>query len=428
MALTDTAVRKAEARDKSYKIFDEKGLFLWVTTAGGKIWRFKYLYAGKEKLIVFGPYPEIKLVEARDMRDAARKLLRESRDPGVERKKQKFATLASSDITFEKVARDWHTAQESRWTKVHAKDVIDSLVKNIFPDLGGIPLRDIETPMVLDTLAKVERRGSIETAQRIRQRISAVFVYAIAKGIAIRDPAPANMLAAMKVRPKRTKQPALVGIEPLRKLLKDAEASTAHPVTKAASRLLALTAVRPGIITGAQWSEFEGFDVDSDKPAAEPIWRIPSARMKLKLAKKDEVAFEHIVPLPRQAVDVIRTIRKLTGRADYVFPNIRHSYKPMSANAIGYLYNRVGYHGQHVPHGWRAAFSTTMNELAKAEGRVEDRAVIDLMLAHVPTNKVEGAYNRAAYMPTRRAIAQSWADLITEGLIEPAAFLSAKTR
>jgi len=137
--------------------------------------------------------------------------------------------------------------------------------------------------------------------------------------------------------------------------------------------------------------------------------------MKLILDRKDDDAYEHLVPLSRQAVEALAAIRPLTARFNLVFPSARHAHRPMSENAIGYLYNRSGYHGRHVPHGWRAAFSTIMNERAERLGRAGDRAIIDLMLTHVPTNKVEGAYNRAAYMDRRREIAQEWADLLMEG-------------
>ncbi|MDB5714294.1 MAG: hypothetical protein JWO15_1691 [Sphingomonadales bacterium] len=430
--LTDTAARKAAKRDKDYKLFDERGLFLFVSKAGGKIWRMKYRIGGKEKLIVFGPYPEISLTEARDLRDGARKLLRDNRDPGIERKKVKVSSIASAGITFRLVALEWHTVNLKRWSAVHAADVLTSLENDVFPALGALPLREIDTPMVLHCLAKVEARGAGETARRLRQRISSIYVYAMAKGLAIMDPAPAGMTKAMTPVRKAGKQPSLVGIKQLRSVLVAAESSSATPVVKAASRLLALTAVRPGVVTGARWEEFEGLDWDTKDPAPDALWRVPPARMKLMLDRKDEVEFEHLVPLPPQAVDVLRTIRRLTGRMAYVFPSQRHGHKTMSANAIGYLYNRVGFHSRHVPHGWRAAFSTTMNELAKEEGRTdkngnsEDRAIIDLMLAHVPANKVEAAYNRAQYMPARRRIALAWADLITEGLVPVASFLEGK--
>jgi integrase len=181
--------------------------------------------------------------------------------------------------------------------------------------------------------------------------------------------------------------------------------------------MLALTAVRPSELRGAEWAEFE--DVDGKLP----LWRIPSTRMKGDLDRKEEINGDHLVPLTPQALAVLRAIWPLTGGGPLVFPSNRHAHRPMSENAIGYLLNRAGYHGQHVPHGFRAAFSTIMNEWAERNGDPHDRKVIDLMLAHVPKDKVEGAYNRAAYMPRRRELAEIWANMLTEGLPDPVALI-----
>jgi len=418
--LTDLKARQAKPRDKDYKLADSGGLYLFVTTKGYRSWRMKYRFAGKEKRLVFGPYPDVSLTEARDKRDEAKRLMRDHRDPAIEETKRRLAAAADHEATFESVARRWHAMHESRWASVHAGDVLRSLEHEIFPALGAVPLRQIDAPLVLASLRKIEARGSLETAKRVRQRMSAVFVHAISEGICGSDPA-AMVAKAMKPARKRTKQPGVAEIDGLRSLLTTVEASGASPVTKVASRLLALTAVRPAVLRGATWEEFEGIDWSSPDPAAAnaPLWRVPSNRMKLVLNRKDDETFEHLVPLARQAVEALVAIRPLTGRYRLVFPSARHGHRPMSENAIGYLYNRCGYHGRHVPHGWRAAFSTIMNERAERAGRAGDRAIIDLMLAHIPANKVEGAYNRAAYMERRREIAQEWADALLDGL-EPA--------
>lgn len=179
------------------------------------------------------------------------------------------------------------------------------------------------------------------------------------------------------------------------------------------------------MLRGAPWDEFEGVDWEAGgvSTGALPIWRVPSQRMKVVLDRKGDAVFEHVVPLSQQAVETLMAIRPLTARWKLIFPSERHAHRPMSENAIGYLYNRCGYHGRPVPHGWRAAFSTIMNERAEREDRAGDRANIDLMLAHVPSNRVEGAYNRAAYMDRRREIAQEWADLLTDGLAQPSDLL-----
>jgi integrase len=200
---------------------------------------------------------------------------------------------------------------------------------------------------------------------------------------------------------KKGRQPAITDLEQAREVLRHADATPASPVTKLALRLLALTALRPGTLITAPWAELGDLDTET------PIWQVPAARMKLRLQYKDDDERDHLVPLSTQAIDVIKALRKLSGRTPYLFPNQRHAHRPASENAIGYLLNRAGYHHRHVPHGWRATFSTVMNERYK-----HDRHIIDLMLAHVPKNVVEGAYNRAEHLERRIELAQAWADLI----------------
>jgi len=256
---------------------------------------------------------------------------------------------------------------------------------------------------VLGTLREIESRGSIETAKRIRQRISAAFVYGIAEGWVESD--PAEKLGAVLKPLRRGRQPAITELKPLQAMIRAAEEDYARPLSRLALRLLALTAVRPNELRGAWWAEFEGLD------GPEPLWRISAARMKGDLDRKEELGGDHLVPLAPQAIAVLRALWPLTGARDLVFPSTRHAHRPMSENTLGYLLNRAGYHGRHVPHGFRAAFSTIMNEWVERNGKDHDRQIIDLMLAHVPKGKVESAYNRAAYMPRRRELALIWADM-----------------
>lgn len=405
--LTDAQIRKAPAKERDYKLADERGLYLFVTRTGAKSFRMKYRFARREKRLTFGLYPEVTLNEARERRDEARRLLRDNRDPGLELQKAKRDSHASAERTFEKVAREWFGNGSSRWSEHHAADVLRSLVRDVFPEIGALPIAHIDTATVLATLRKIEKRGAIETARRVRQRMSDIFVYGISEGITKDDPA-AIVTRAMKPLPKKGRQPAVTTLEEARDVLIQAEQAKASPVTKLASRLLALTTVRPGVILNLEWAGEEFEDLDGEAP----LWVVPSARMKLRKDRKEEERFDHMVPLSRQAVEIIATLRRLTGRCRFAFPNHRYSHQPMSENAIGYLYNRVGYHGRHVPHGWRAAFSTIMNEKAEREGRLTDAKVIDLMLAHMPKDKVEGSYNRAAFLARRREIAQEWADVL----------------
>lgn len=430
MALTDLQARKAAPKGKDYKLADAGGLYLFVARSGFKSWRLKYRFADKEKRLMLGPYPEVSLAKAREARDRARALLREHRDPIVEERKRKMVAHAAAGATFKRVACEWHEAQRARWSPVQAKKVIQAFKRDVFPAFGALPLIDVDGPTILAMLRKVEARGSIDSAKRIRQHVSAVFSYGMAESLVGSDPA-ATIGRALKPVSKKGKQPALRTIEAARQLLADMEKSTSTPLTKLASRLLALTAVRPGVVRAAQWSEFEGIDWNEPETSApSAVWRIPAERMKLDLDNKNDDGFEHVVPLPPQAVAVLHAIRRLTGKIDYLFPSIRSTRMPMSENAIGYMYFRNGYAGRHVPHGWRATFSTIMNERAVAMNRPDDRAIIDAMLAHKPKglSASEMAYNRALHMDRRRLLAIEWAELLTEGLLEPSVLLAGQVR
>lgn len=403
MVLNDAKIRAAKPREKAYKLTDSHRLYLLVKPNGSKLWKWNYTYDGRQKTMAFGAYPKVSLVEARTKRDDARALLDDGRDPAVVKKLRIEANIEASRNTFERIAREWHANSNSQWAAVHADDVLRSLDRDVFPSIGSLPISELRPPIILDVLKAIEDRGSIETAKRVRQRISAVFVYAIAKGIAESD--PAEKLGAVLKPLRRGRQPAITDLARLQKMINDAEQDYARPVTRLALRFLVLTAVRPSELRGARWDEFE----DLDGPL--PLWRIPAARMKGDLDRKEELNGDHLVPLPAQCLAVLRALWPLTGGCDLLFPSNRHAHRPMSENAIGYLLNRAGYHGHHVPHGFRAAFSTIMNEWAERSGKKHDRQIIDLMLAHVPKEKVEGAYNRAAYMHRRRELASIWADM-----------------
>lgn len=415
MALTDAQVRSAKPKeDRDYKLADSDGLYLFVTKAGSRIWRMKYRYANKEQRLIFGHYPDVSLSAARAKRDDARRLLREHKNPAIELKKVRAMNAAGAELTFERVATAWHEVQKERWVPVHAADVLQSLKRDVFPEIGKLPIRELDAPTVLACLRKIEKRGSIETAKRVRQRISGVFTYAISEGIADNDPA-AIVRGALKPLVKKGKQPALRTIEDARQLIADVDGSASRPWTKLASRLLALTVVRPGIIRWAEWPEFEGIDFDSDAPCPDAIWRVPAAKMKLVLERKGDDNFEHVVTLSPEAVEVVRAVHRVTGRYRYVFPNDRFSHRPMSENALAYLYKRLDYQGRHVPHGWRATFSTLMNDRGLKEGIAWYEPIVELTLAHVPDNKVKAAYDRATHMERRRELAEVWAAWLMEG-------------
>lgn len=400
--LTDMQVKKAKADEKAFRLADEKGLFLFVTTAGAKLWRMRYRFNGKEQTLSLGSYPDVSLTDARRARDTAKDSLKAGRDPGMVKKIDRLVGKQRHSETFETIAREWHDLQKSQWVEVHAADVMTSLKNDVFPTLGHLPIREIDEALVLATLRMVEKRGAKETARRLRQRISAVFVYAIASRRAERD--PAAIVAGAMAPIQKGRQPAITNLDAARAMLRAIETTPAHPVTKLAIRLLALTALRPGTLIRTPWAEFDQLD------EAAPVWTVPALRMKLKKQFKDDEDRDHLVPLPRQAIELIDVLRDLTGKGPYVFPNQRHAHKPMSENAMGYLINRAGYPGRHVPHGFRSTFSTVMNDVMPADSKV-----IDFMLAHVPKDKIEATYNRGLYLPRRTQLAQQWADLILEG-------------
>lgn len=409
--LSDAQVRNAKAKETSYRLADAEGLFLFVTAKGAKVWRHRYFFDGRERVLSLGPYPHVSLADARKMRDEQRQVLHSGRDPATVPR-----VVVTAAPTFEEVAREWHTLSVPQWVPRHAADVLHSLEQWVFPEIGGAAVRALTAPEVLAVLRKIEGRGAIETARRVRQRISAVFVFAIGSGRADTDPA-AIVEGALAPLPPKGRQPAARTLDEAREILARCEAETAHPVTKLAMRLLAITAIRPGTLGDTPWVEFADLD------AQEPVWRIPAARMKLRAKYKADDAHDHLVPLPPQAVEVIDVARDLTARGPFVFPNARHAHKPMSENALGYLLNRAGYHGRHVPHGWRATFSTVMNERHPGDSKV-----IDLMLAHAPQNAVEAAYNRAAHFARRRELAAEWAALLLDGMAPAAELLRGRRR
>ena len=393
MPLSDAACRAAKPGAKPLKIADAGGLYLFVAPTGGKLWRCDYRQNGKRRTASFGAYPVVSLVDARRKRDDLKRKIGDGIDPAREKKAAKVAATVAASITFESVAREWHKLQLASWTKTHASDVLHSLERDVFPTLGGEPLASITPRDVLACVRAIEARPAIETARRVRQRMSAVFVFGIATGRCETDPAAVVVPALAKL--VKGKQPAVATIEEARDVMRAAESTPAHPVTKLALRILALTSVRPGEIRGARWSELDGIDTDK------PVWQIPADRMKMRRP--------HLVPLSCQAVEAFAALRSLTGDGELMFPSARNARAPISENALGYLLNRAGYHHKHVPHGWRATFSTVMNER-----HPRDWKVIDVMLAHSKADAVEGAYNRALYLDRRRELAQEWADLLMD--------------
>ncbi|MEA3390432.1 MAG: integrase arm-type DNA-binding domain-containing protein [Pseudomonadota bacterium] len=416
--LSDTACKKAAATGETYRLSDSLGLYLHVTPTGHKSWRLGYWFAKVKKRLVLGSYPEMSLAQAREARDEARRFVAAGTDPAVVKKQRAAAHLVNSAATFKVIAEGWLAEQRPRWNGKHAKNVSEALQRDIYPVVGGLPIGEVTKPIVVQMLRKIEQRGAVETAKRHRQRIEEIFSYADALGYEVKN--PADVRKALKPL-TRGRWPALTEIGQLRQMLMAVESVPSHPVTKLASRFIALTAVRPGVAQAVIWGELPPED------AVDPIWIIPAERMKLSKERKDQEAFDHHVPLSRQAMDVLAALRVLTGHGVYAFPSSLTMRRPISDSTVSKLYREAGYQGVHVPHGWRAAFSTVMNELAMKAERPGDRVVIDLMLAHQQKG-VEPIYNRALYMPRRREIAQEWADMLLAGLPSPSALLTLPRR
>ena len=411
--LTNAAVKAARPRAAAYKLFDQGGLHLYVAPTGRKSFRMKYRLGRKEQLLTIGAVPEVTLDAARARCDQVREQLGRGEDP---RAPAAEATIAPS--TFEPAARAWYAHRLPEWTSIHAADVIASLERDIFPILGGTRLADIRPPLILQVLRAIERRGSVETARRLQQRISRVFKYACSEGWADANPAEGVAEAMARGRAARH-HPALLDVDQLRALLDAAELVDVAPSVKLASRFLALTAVRLAAVRGARWSEIEDLD------GAAPTWRVPAVRMKLAAAKKLDAANDHLVPLTPAAVDVLRAARcdlhshaaDLDGAA-LIFPS--RAGTAIGEGAIRILYQRAGFGDRHVPHGWRASFSTILNEQMP-----DERTAIDRALGHVGggkaeeedgiNRKVEGAYNRSTHMPRRRLLFDAWAAVLAGG-------------
>ncbi|MEG8050168.1 integrase arm-type DNA-binding domain-containing protein [Sphingomonas aurantiaca] len=399
--LTNAAVKAARPRAAPYKLFDQGGLHLYVAPTGRKSFRMKFRLGGKEQLLTIGAVPEVTLDAARARCDQVREQLGRGEDPRTCELAQTGQARA-----FEHVARQWHTHMRLRWTDVHAGDVLASLERDVFPAIGAMPIGAVTVPVILNALRAIEERGSLVTTGRVRQRISAVFAYAMAEDLVDQDPAAIVSRALTPPAPAQH-HPALLEIEDARALLAAAELVDVAPIVKLASRFLALTAVRFAAVRGARWEEIEDLD------GAAPLWRVPAARMKLAAAKKLDAKNDHAVPLSRQAVALLREVRAIMHQDDANMHGLIFDCgagRMIGEKSIGTLYDRAGFEGRHVPHGWRATFSTLMNEKAQgADGDVVERA-----LAHTPKDKVKAAYDRSAQLQRLRDLFQEWADLLVD--------------
>jgi integrase len=388
MALTQVGIRNTKPREKAYKLTDEKGLFLFVTPSGGKYWRFKYRFGGKEKKLAFGVYPEVSLAEAREKRDQARKMVANDVDPGVVKQAARNAIVQAAENSFQLVALEWYAKFSTKWVASHGDRTLRRLEKNVFPWIGNRPVCEIKAPELLTVLRRIENRGAIETAHRIHQICGQVFRYAIATGKAERD-VSSDLRGALP--PTRKRHHATI-VEPkkIAELLKAIQSYEGYFVTKCALQLAPLFFVRPGELRKAEWSEFN-FETAE--------WRIPAEKMKMRAT--------HIVPLSAQAILILRELETLTGNSQYVFPSIRTLRRPMSDNTVLGALRRLGYSKDEMTgHGFRSMASTLLNEQGW------NRDAIERQLAHAERNNIRAAYNYAEYLPERRKMMQHWADYL----------------
>lgn len=394
MPLTDTAIRRAKPQAKAVKLFDGGGLYLEVNPAGGKWWRWKYRFGGKEKRLSLGVYPDVSLKAAREKRDTARQQLAAGIDPGQARRAEKLAQAGAE--SFEAIAREWHAKFSPSWVASHGDRILKRLEKDLFPWIGKRPIAEIKAPELLAVLRRIESRGALETAHRAMQNCGQVFRYAVATGRAERD--PTGDLRGALPAPKEKHHASIIEPKRIGELLRAIDAYEGFFATKCALRLAPLVFVRPGELRKAQWREF-----DLDKAE----WRIPAERMKMRE--------QHIVPLSRQAVAILRELEPLTNKAIpskpdapcYVFPGGRSRERPMSENAILAALRRMGYAKDEMTgHGFRSMASTLLHEQGW------NHQVIERQLAHAERNAVSAAYNFAEHLPERRKMMQAWADYL----------------
>jgi integrase len=388
MALSDTKIRNIKTSDKPIKLFDGAGLYLLLTPQGGKLWRLKYRHEGTEKLLALGVYPEISLADARERRDKARKHLANGIDPGAVKKAQKQAETEEIE-TFEVIAREWYGKFINTWSEGHAATTMRRMEVDLFPWIGKRPIKDIKAPELLTVLRRVEGRGALEAAHRIRTIAGQIFRYAVATGRAERD-SSADLKGALP-QPDVKHHAAITDPKEVGPLLRVMDGYQGHYVVKCALRLAPLFFVRPGELRHAEWAEIH---------LDEAVWNIPAHKMKMKQA--------HIVPLCRQAVEILTELKALTGASRYVFPSGRSFARPMSENTINAALRYMGYDKDTMTgHGFRATARTILDEILQVRPDF-----IEHQLAHAVRDPNGRAYNRTAHLDERRKMMQTWADYL----------------
>ncbi|MDX1923146.1 MAG: tyrosine-type recombinase/integrase [Alphaproteobacteria bacterium] len=386
MALTALAIKNLKPKAKIYRVADNGGLCLEIAPTGGKLWRWRYYFNGKQQMLALGKFPDVGLEQARKKRDEARSLATEGKHPTREKAAQKLRKSVEGENTFERIARNWMEIKGGKLNAKYRKQSLERMEQHVFPIIGAFPIIEITIPDVVRVVEKISKRGTIETAKRMKQLIGQVFRYAAQRGLCQNNPA-ADLRDILPTAEE--KHHACIHPSEFPKLLKDMEAYKGDNLTKPAMQLLALTFVRTGELIGARWDEIN-FDREE--------WHIPKERMKMKRP--------HLVPLSRQAIALLRGLQEITGEKQNVFHSQRGKSKHISNGAVLMALRRMGYQGLMTGHGFRSLASTILNEKSYAPD------VIERQLAHEDNDKIRSAYNRAEYLLERKKMMQDYADIL----------------
>jgi integrase len=388
ISLTDLKVKNAKSQSKNVYLFDGGGLYCLVTPSGGKLWRFKYRFDKKEKRLTFGSYPAVSLIDARQHRDEAKKLLSQNIDPDTARKAQKQASISTKE-SFEVIAREWFLKYQHTWAESHSKRNMRRLERDVFPYIGQTPIAQLKASDILGVLRRVEARGTLDTAHRIKFICGQVFRYSVATGRAERD--PTGDLKGAIPPPNGKNMAAITDPAKAGELLRAIDGYTGGFVVQCALKLAPLVFVRPGELRHAEWSEIDFENAQ---------WSIPAEKMKIKEP--------HIVPLSTQAIGILESLKPLTGNSRYVFPSGRSFNRCMSDNAILAALRRMGFEKAEMSgHGFRAMARTILDEVLQFRPEL-----IEHQLAHQVKDPLGRSYNRTQHMNERRAMMQRWADYL----------------
>lgn len=387
MRLSDTKVRNAKGKAKPYKMSDGGGLYLLINPNSRKYWRMKYRFLNQERLESFGVYPDISLADARERRDALRKLKAKGIDPREYKREQEEEALRESGQCFEIIARDWHATRLSKWSAYYAKQVMQRMEADLFPRIGKMPMNDIKASTLFKLATTIQDRNAIEMAHRAVNICSQVFYYAMARDLAKDNPA---LALRGQLKTSQTSNYAHLSARELPEFLAALEAYDGGIRTKLAIHFLLLTFVRTGELCGARWDEI-------DIERAE--WRIPAERMKMRSP--------HVVPLSAQAITLLETLKRLSRKSEFVFPGVVSARKSMSNNTMLQAIYAMGFKDRTTGHGIRATASTILNESG-----LFGYDVIERQLAHQQRDKVRAAYNHADYLQERRKMMQWWANYL----------------